>query len=150
MFTEGTCPSVLNFMLSLKSLLYHFTSLPLFLLSSWFLISAHMHSGPNPPLISQLILWSAVPSKCQSDPLVWGLILALPAAAELLWTVADGWRAVALGGGEVEVLSLESGDSTETCEGGGTVLNLNTLNIKDSESKEEKKGSLRNFQVDWR
>lgn len=47
--------------------------------------------------ISRLILWSAVTSECQSEPLVLALILAVSVAAELLWTVADGWREVAQG-----------------------------------------------------
>lgn len=42
------------------------------------------------------------------------------------------------GGGEVEVLSLESVDSTETCEEGSTVLNLYSLNVRVTGSKREK------------
>lgn len=38
----------------------------------------------------------------------------------------------------MEVLSLESVDSTETCEEGSTVLNLYSLNVRFTGSKREK------------
>lgn len=42
-------------------------------------------------------------------------------------------------GVEVEVLSLESVDSAETCEEGSTVLNLYSLNVRLRGSKREEK-----------
>lgn len=40
--------------------------------------------------VSRLILWSAVTSECQSEPLVLALILAVSVAAELLWIAERG------------------------------------------------------------
>lgn len=48
------------------------------------------------------------------------------------------------GGGEVEVLSLESVDSTETCEDGSTVLNVRVAGSTRGEKglTEEHRGEL--------
>lgn len=66
---------------------------PIYLSPLFVLLSLNIYS------ISRLILRSAVTSECQSEPLVQALILAISVAAELLWTVADGWREVAQGWG---------------------------------------------------
>lgn len=79
--------------------------------------------------VSRLILWSAVTSECQSEPLVLALILAVSVAAELLW-IADGGERWLRAEGEAEVLSLESVDGTETCEEGDAVLKLYSVNVR--------------------